>query len=222
MKKNGFYASVNQHPAGMIVNRKQSLIELQSKAYKFVLKNKEKNYNLRVALRDTNLPYNSCKNDYNNLTPYIMNNLPDEVYKIIRNVVHNSKNMSIKRIKKNISRIRREVKSVYRALISANDTNKYGFLSALDAFYMAMRDSFVISRKVLPKDAYYAIPNDLTEKCVSNGLQYLIKDAFVLNNNTGKYIFNGRISEEINLTYADLRQINRTIAPYIFYAIHKI
>lgn len=222
MKKNGFCVSVNLHPTGMIVNQKQALIELQSKAYKYVIKNKERNYLLQVALRDTNLSYNSCKNDYNTLTPYIMNNLSDEVIRIIKSVVHNSKKMSVKRIKKNLSRIRREVKGVYRTLILNNDADKFQFYNALDAFYMAVRDSFVISRKSLSKEAYNAIPNDLTENCVSSGLQYIIRDVFVLNNDTGKYIFKSQISDNINLTDADLRQINRTIAPYVFFAIHQI
>lgn len=151
----------------------------------------------------------------------MIKHLSEDTKKLIRRVVYMTNKKSIKRTKKNASRIRKEIKKVCK-LCFTNVINKDEFLLAIDIFYYAIKDTFIISRRCLSKDAYNAIPDDLTEVCISNNKTYLIKDAFVLNQTTEKYHFSDTLSNpEIHLTNSDLRNINRTIAQYIFDAIHS-
>lgn len=218
MKNDGFIKAVREFPEHLTKDRLDALIDIQSKAYKFILADKEQGYCLLV--NSHNSFFVLFKDDYNSKTVYIMRHLSEDSKKLIRRVVYATNCKSIKRAKKNASRIRKEMKKVYNLCFS-KVVNKNEFLDAVDIFYYAIKDTFIISRRRLSVEAYNAIPDNLTEVCVSNNMTYLIKDAFVLNQATGKYHFSDTLSNPaIHLTNSDLRNINRTIAQYIFDVIH--
>ena len=217
MKNNGFIKVVKDLPEYLVNDRIDALINIQSKAYKSILVRTELDHDLLV--NNTGL-FNLFKDDYNSVTIYMMKHLSEDTKKLIRHVVYTTHRKSIKRTKKNASRIRKEMKKAYISCFP-NDVNKIDFLNSVDIFYSAIKDSFIISRRRLSVEAYNAIPDSLTEVCEANNKTYLIKDAFVLNQTTGKYHFLDTMSNpDIYLTNSDLRNINRTIAPYIFDVIH--
>lgn len=223
MKKNGFRIEVEQFPEYMISDRKIALRDLQIAAYKFIIKIHEREFCVLVDINPQNLVYDDFKDKYNTVTSQgAWDTLIGEKLNILNQVVYASTKKSVRRIKKNITRVKTEMRSVYRECISNQDQDSKAFYDAIELFGMVIRDSFVISRKNLPISVYNKIPKDLTENRVSDNKPYLIKDAFAFDENMKRYVFKYCTNNSFNLTKSDLRQINRTIAPYIFSTIHNL
>lgn len=207
----GFYEIIRKLPENSVDDRNEALIGIQSKAYKYIM-NKEE-YKKSLEINVNNFIYNIYKDDFNNLNLAIMNELPTEIISILNKVVHKDMK-SIRRMKKNASRIRREMLKTYKNNFSRLENNDE-LKTAINCFYLAIRETFIIFRYTLSKNAFGAIPSNLS--IILNNVKYRIGDIYIFNNITQKY----NINSKIVTSKSNMKKLQYIIAPYIYSKMHK-
>lgn len=193
-----------------INNNDDSIMNYVTKAYMYILRSEDWGKDIPIVC-DENSFYKSLYLKYNNLTDYVIDTLKNPTLGIIKEVVHRNPK-SVRRTKKNAKRILKNgIKAIkmYRCnedLIMAK--------KSMDLFYDAIRESFIIFRRTLSKDAYNLIPSDM--KVTLNGADCLIRDLYKFDNSTGKY----RIDASLNLSVSAMKDIQYQMARSIFACVH--
>jgi len=189
----------------------QAFIDIQTMSYKFIIRDTD-GY-LPVNININNNYYNIFKNNYNGYNYTDLRNLNCQTKDIINSIIHKDIK-SIRRMKKNANRIRKEMQRLNRkGYFGIKDiTNKN---SAFRNFYLAIRESFIIYRNSLTEEMFKAIPDNLYIEI--NGKKYLIKKLFCININNNKYY----IDKNIHVSKSNMRSLQYIIAQYIFNELHK-
>jgi len=91
------------------------------------------------------------------------------------------------------------------------DTNE---LAGLECFHKAYREIFLIVRTRLPKKVYNLIPNDLTVK-INKGI-VPVRDLYQIEAGSGLYV----LDKNIKFTSREVRELQMTIAPHLFWELH--
>lgn len=120
---------------------------------------------------------------------------------------------SIKRAKKQSTRVMREVNKMWKQGYYGEENKE--LRHALDDMHRAFRESFVNIRFTLREDAYNCIPKDLSVT-LKNGDKLNVSSLYTFDEAINKY----RMQDNVHLSATDLRLLQLTIAPYIFAKIY--
>lgn len=146
----------------------------------------------------------------------------DDLCKAVNSIVKIRGKRSIKKMKKQSTRVLREVRKMWKRGYYVDKRRKMSLETerqlkfALEIIHKAFRESFIVIRTALRPDVYSRIPQDLVV-ILGNGEERTVSSLFAFDEISGRY----KLNQKIRFSSIDLRCIQLAIVPYIFSTIHK-
>lgn len=198
---------------------RNGLFEAQTLSYRKILKRFWRDELLpNIMCIPQNTYYNVLKSDFDNWDAVSVSNQlakDDDLTKAV-NCLHIKGHKSIRRSKKQSTRVYKEVRKMWKKGYYGCPKGKEKEMEdALKNIHKAFRESFVILRSSLKKEIYNCIPDNL-EITLQNGNIHNISSLYIYDESVKKY----KLDQEVKFTARDLRYIQLSITPYIFSKIH--
>lgn len=206
-KRKGFYDAIRNIADPTV--KEQILINLQSHAYRSIINDDLKTLPIQIDIDNDGDLYGIFKENYNQ---YIGMPIPEEDAVFVSYVVPR-KNKSIKKKKKNATRIKKEMlRMCVNGFLENDDKTK----KCIRDFESVIRESFVIIRKVLKEEAYNALPDQLK---ILNGTSIPSNQYYVQSDVDDKTY---TLNKDLVISGMDRRFVQYQVAESVFFIVRNI
>lgn len=206
--KKGFFEAIKNIKDKRI--KEQILIELQSHAYRSIINDDMKSLPIRILIPNDGNLYSIFRNNYNQ---FVGTPVPESSKVFVSNVV-SCRSKSIKKKKKNATRIKKEMLRMCKnGWFGVNDeTTK----KCICDFESAIRESYIIIRRTLKAKAYNTLPKQLQ----ITGGTFILSSQYYIKSDLSDQVY--LQNKKIRLSNKDMRFVQYQIADSVFDIVRRI